>query len=160
MEQVWGPEREWDDEARRAGVAPRAVAAVIDTILSALVIGLPLAVATGEHTTVTDATGTTHYWTMGTGGFFFWGALTIVYFTVLETVAGATVGKLVLGLRVRCLDGSPIGFGSALARNLFRIVDCFPYFLPYLVGAVSIWSGADRQRVGDRIAATVVVWRE
>jgi len=40
-----------------------------------------------------------------------------------------------------------------------RIVDCFPYFLPNLVGAAFIWSRSERQSLGDRLADTIVTYR-
>jgi uncharacterized RDD family membrane protein YckC len=152
---------------RRVGVAPRAVAAVIDFFVSLLFLGLPLTMVLGErttHTTVTSdgtqATASTDtYWGMDTSVFLLWVVLTLAYFIVFETYVGATVGKLVLNLRVRQVDGNPISFEAALLRNTLRIVDCFPYFLPYLVGAGFIWSGSERrQRLGDRVADTIVTY--
>lgn len=83
--------------------------------------------------------------------------ITVVYFIVLEGAFGATVGKIVLGIRVRGLDGSRIGFGAAAIRNLARIVDAFPYVLPYLVGGIAATRSDTKQRFGDRWAKTVVV---
>jgi len=83
--------------------------------------------------------------------------ITLAYFIVLEGAFGATVGKVVLGIRVRGLDGSRIGFGSAAIRNLARIVDAFPYFLPYLVGGIAATRSETKQRFGDRWGKTVVV---
>ena len=56
-------------------------------------------------------------------------AITLAYFVVLEGAFGATVGKVVLGIRVRRPDGSRIGFGPALGGNLARVVDAFPYVI-------------------------------
>jgi uncharacterized RDD family membrane protein YckC len=83
--------------------------------------------------------------------------ITVAYFIVLEGAFGATVGKLVLGIRVRGIDGSRIGFGAAAIRNLARIVDAFPYFLPYLVGGIAATRSETKQRFGDRWAKTVVI---
>ena len=69
-------------------------------------------------------------------------------------------GKLLLGLRVRSLDGARLTLLDATIRNALRGVDGFPYFIPYLVGAITIWSDeSDRQRLGDRAAKTVVTYR-
>jgi len=84
-------------------------------------------------------------------------ALTLAYFVVLEGAFGATVGKLVLGIRVRALDGTRIGFGAAAIRNVARVVDGFPYLIPYLVGAIAVSRSETDQRLGDRWAKTVVV---
>lgn len=84
-------------------------------------------------------------------------AITLAYFVVLEGGFGATVGKVVLGIRVRRPDGSRIGFGPALTRNLARVVDAFPYVIPYLVGGIAVIRSETDQRFGDRWAKTVVI---
>ena len=83
--------------------------------------------------------------------------ITLAYFVLLEGAFGATIGKLVLGIRVRALDGTRIGFGAAAIRNLARVVDGFPYLIPYLVGAIAVSRSETDQRLGDRWAKTVVV---
>jgi uncharacterized RDD family membrane protein YckC len=83
--------------------------------------------------------------------------ITLAYFVLLEGAFGATVGKLVLGIRVRALDGTRIGFGAAAIRNLARVVDGFPYLIPYLVGAIAVSRSEIDQRLGDRWGKTVVV---
>ena len=145
---------------RHVGVAPRAVAAVIDAIISVVVFLLPLMFLLGEEQTVTSGAGTLTEWAVTVDVSLAWITLTMAYFIIFEALAGATVGKLVLSLRVRDSGGTPIGFDAAFLRNVMRIVDCFPYIpLPYLLGAVSIWVSKDRQRLGDRVADTIVTWR-
>lgn len=78
------------------------------------------------------------------------------YYIVMEAIWGATLGKMALGLRVVKMDGSPIGWKESVVRNLLRIVDAL---FGYLVGAILIWSSPLRQRLGDRVARTVVVRR-
>jgi uncharacterized RDD family membrane protein YckC len=82
-----------------------------------------------------------------------------VYFIIIEAVQGATIGKMLLGIRVVRLDGSPIGWGQSIIRNLLRIIDHIPYGIPYLLGAILIWTSPTCQRLGDRLADTVVVRR-
>ena len=82
-----------------------------------------------------------------------------VYYIVMEAMQGATVGKMALGIRVVKLDGSPISWGESIVRNLWRIVDHIPYFIPYLLGAILIRTSPTKQRLGDRVAKTVVVCR-
>lgn len=79
-----------------------------------------------------------------------------LYYVVMEWLVGATLGKLICGIRVRTVDGSKIGFVASLVRNLMRVVDGFPYFIPYLLGFIVILSGDSRQRLGDKVAHTVV----
>jgi uncharacterized RDD family membrane protein YckC len=80
--------------------------------------------------------------------------ISLVYLIVLEAIFGATVGKLVLGLRVRKLDGSPIGWKEAVIRNLILCVEEFTIFI---VTFITINKSPIRQRWGDRVAGTVVV---
>ena len=82
--------------------------------------------------------------------------LGFAYYVVLEATVGATVGKLVLGVRVTKTDGAPVGWRSSFIRNLLRVVDGIVF---YLVAAILVWNSPDRQRLGDRLASTVVVRR-
>ena len=86
-------------------------------------------------------------------------ALPFVYFIVMEAIQGATVGKMALDIRVVTLDGSPISWGASIVRNLLRIVDQLPSAIPYLLGALLVRTSTTRQRLGDRVAHTVVVHR-
>ena len=82
------------------------------------------------------------------------GLLAIAYFIVMEATQGATVGKMALGLRVVKMDGSPISWSESVIRNLLRIIDGL---FVYLVGAILIWTSPLKQRLGDRVANTVVI---
>jgi uncharacterized RDD family membrane protein YckC len=156
---------------RYPGVGPRAIAVVIDGIVGFIVIGLPILLIFGTKSTTTGphgATTTTHS-TSDPKVLTLWAILAIVYYVVFEAWLAATPGKLVLGLRVRRADGTRIDLKSALIRNLFRVIDGLPYVLPYLVGAIVVWSdgsleGEDEarsrhRRVGDRVAGTLVTYR-
>jgi uncharacterized RDD family membrane protein YckC len=86
-------------------------------------------------------------------GFF----LCLVYFTVLEALTGATIGKYLTNLRVvRDRDGGPIGWGPAVVRNLLRIIDGI---LLYLIGFILVCATKKHQRIGDLVAGTIVVRR-
>lgn len=67
---------------------------------------------------------------------------------------GETVGKRLVGIRVVAVDGGRVGLWAAFSRNLFASVDA-AFF--YLVGIAAMALSSDRQRVGDRVAGTVVV---
>lgn len=81
----------------------------------------------------------------------------LAYYIGMEGMMGATVGKLVCGIRVAMADGSKISMGAAVIRNLLRIVDAIPYLIPYLLGAILVWTSPTKQRLGDRVAKTIVV---
>ncbi len=84
------------------------------------------------------------------------GLLALAYFIVLEATQGATLGKMALGLRVTRTDGAPISWTESIIRNLLRIIDGL---FVYLIGAILIWTSPLKQRLGDRVAKTVVVRR-
>ncbi|MCA1631818.1 MAG: RDD family protein [Acidobacteria bacterium] len=79
------------------------------------------------------------------------------YFAVFEWLwHGQTPGKRALRLRVIREDGRPVTFWEAAARNLVRIFDMMPFPF-YSVGLLSVFLSSRDQRVGDFVAATVVV---
>jgi uncharacterized RDD family membrane protein YckC len=133
------------------GVGRRFVAVFID--------GLLLLVMSGPFADIQQGDG---YLRIGWHGpRVFWPSLiAIVYYVVLEGIAGATIGKFATGIRVVSEDGTKLGWAGALVRNVARVVDAFPYVLPYLVGAISVWVSPTQQRLGDRWANSVVVMKE
>jgi uncharacterized membrane protein YgcG len=103
----------------------------------------------------------------------FGGAL-FVYRIVTQACFGCTLGQLLTGMRIVKADTSPTGIQpsrlsqleyseddpiswiSALSRNIVLIFDGF--FI-YLVGALSIGYSNKSQRLGDRVAGTIVIVR-
>lgn len=130
------------------GVGRRFVAMFVDGVLLLIMSGPFADIQSGEG-----------YLRIGwSGRQLFWpGLIAIVYYVLLEGTAGATIGKLATGIRVVNQDGTKLGWTSAIIRNVARVVDAFPYGLPYIVGAVSVWASPSKQRLGDRWANTVVV---
>jgi uncharacterized RDD family membrane protein YckC len=84
-------------------------------------------------------------------------AILFAYFWLLEASFGATLGKAMVGIRVRWKPDRNYA-RSALAasaiRNLLRMVDGLGF---YLVGVVVASCSSLRRRVGDICAGTVVV---
>lgn len=76
-----------------------------------------------------------------------------LYFVLCEGIGGATVGKLLMGLRVVARDGRPCGLGAALLRAIIRPFDGILWGLP----AVLSMREPLNQRLGDRAAGTFVV---
>lgn len=151
---------------RYPGVGPRAIAVVIDSVVGFVVIGIPILWIFGKKTTVNTTGGTTtEHSTSDPKVLALWVALAIVYYVVFETWLAATPGKLILGLRVRSADGTRIDLKAALIRNLLRLVDGFPYVIPYLVGAITVWTddegaaASHHRRIGDRLGGTIVTYR-
>ena len=84
--------------------------------------------------------------------------LWMAYYIVPESLYGASLGKMLLGLCVARVDGKPLSLGSVLTRNVLRFVDVLPVF--YLIGGLSIFITDNSQRLGDKWAATTVVARD
>ena len=108
---------------------------------------------------------------IGWSGF---GAALLIYRTIAEAVLKCTFGQLAAGVRVVKADNSflgvsnkrlknlekreekPISYSVALVRNLMLGIDGF--FL-YLFGIAVILRSNKSQRLGDRLAQTVVICR-
>ena len=86
-----------------------------------------------------------------------WIAGSFAYFVLMEWLFAGTLGKLLLGIRVTTAQGEICSFGRALLRNLVRPVDAFPYLIPYLLGFLVMGTSQGRQRLGDKLAGTMVV---
>jgi uncharacterized RDD family membrane protein YckC len=86
-------------------------------------------------------------------------APTIIYFfyhPVLELLMrGQSPGKRMAGVRVVTVNGGTPGVGAVLIRNVFRLIDCLP--LLYFVGLATAMLSAQRVRIGDMAAGTLLV---
>jgi uncharacterized RDD family membrane protein YckC len=80
--------------------------------------------------------------------------LVFSYYFLLEWLFAASIGKWLFKLRVFGTDGELCSMNASLLRNLVRFVDWLPSF--YLIGLLSLVVSRDRQRIGDRVASTVV----
>ena len=79
-----------------------------------------------------------------------------LYHPVLEVVMrGRTPGKRMAGARIVTLEGETPGTGALLMRNLFRLIDSLP--VVYLVGLVCCIFTAQRVRIGDLAAGTLLI---
>jgi uncharacterized RDD family membrane protein YckC len=80
---------------------------------------------------------------------------TLLYFALMEGLAGATLGKLMTGLRVVTPEGAKCGLGRALVRWLVFAVDG-PLTL-FICGIVTSSVSAGHRRLGDMAAGTYVI---
>jgi len=145
---MYPPQYQAQPQLQYVGVGVRFLALLIDSLILGAVNGILVALFPPSP----GAVGLVGPGLAGLIG----GIIAIVYTFGLEATQGATLGKRVLGLRVVKTDGSPIGWSESIIRNLLRIVDAL---FGYLVGAILIWTSPQRQRLGDRVANTVVVRR-
>ncbi|HEY70661.1 MAG TPA: RDD family protein [Anaerolineae bacterium] len=77
----------------------------------------------------------------------------LVYAVSFEAFFGATIGKLLLGMRVIKTDGTPCDFKAALVRGVLRFVDAIVFgLIAYMSMKPPLY-----QRLGDQSAKTLVV---
>ena len=122
----------------------RFFAATFDSFL-ALIAALAVAMQFGSR-------GDVAAWTAAALAFF-------GYYLISEAILGNTFGKWVMGLRIRTLAGHKITSGQALIRSLLRVVEVNPLLFGALPAAAAMFFSKRRQRIGDRLAGTVVVPR-
>jgi uncharacterized RDD family membrane protein YckC len=138
------------------GVAIRFVAILIDYLIIGVISGIlaiPLLVAAIVNVTNGNVSAVSlgPIVALSVVGLVVW----FLYFTLLEGRYGQTVGKMALSIKVvRDADGAPIDYGEAAVRTVLRIIDGL---FDYLIGAIFIWTSDEKQRLGDRVAHTVVV---
>lgn len=120
-----------------AGVGIRALSTIIDGIILGIVGVVAAAV-------------------IGSSGSYYLFSLIFgfCYYTYFESSKGATPGKTLCGLKVVKTDGTPCDFEAAALRTICRIIDGL--FI-YLVAAILVWISVQNQRLGDKIAKTLVV---
>ena len=128
-----------------AGVFVRAIAIIIDALI--------LLIPSWLLATVAGST-TAHGFGLGGGSFYLGMLLGFAYYVYFESQLGATPGKKVMGLKVVLENGDPCDTRAAVIRTICRLVDGM---LGYLVGALFIWFSAKSQRLGDRLAGTIVI---
>jgi uncharacterized protein len=130
-------------EATYASLGQRSLAALIDNlawliVISQIAASIPASVYDDEPVVV---------------GVIFLALLSawFNYFWFAEWKWGKTIGKAVVGIRVTSEERGRAGFGPTTIRNVLRLVDVL------LIGPLLIASSDRRQRLGDRLAHTVVV---
>lgn len=139
------------DTASPALLRPRAIATVIDVLLSYFVlVTVVLAAIVGLFQDATE----------GRGGLLFANSFLILvpayltYCFLLEWRYGQTVGKVQQGLVVVTPEGRRPDIVACAIRNLLRYVDFLPF--GYLVGWYTATNSPTGQRLGDRLGGTVV----
>ena len=129
----------------------RIVAGFIDVIVLAILGGVMSAIF-GES----EADGSSFALNLSGVPFIFYIVLCFAYFFVMENATGQTLGKRVMGIKVVAVDGL-LTPQKVATRTLLRVIDGFPWVLPYLVGTVIAATSSNHQRIGDMAAKTLVV---
>jgi uncharacterized RDD family membrane protein YckC len=79
-----------------------------------------------------------------------------LYHPIVEVAMhGRTPGKRMAGVALVSRGGGTPGTGALLIRNVFRLIDSLPAF--YVIGLVSCFITANRVRIGDMAAGTLLV---
>ena len=126
------------------GIWIRFISFLIDTIVLGVLIGVIGSIL--GFSVVSRTAG----WGFGLLSFIIF----LAYFTYLEGSKGQTIGKMVTKIKVVGEDSEMINMNQAFTRNILRVIDGL---LAYLIGAILIWRSEKKQRLGDRIAKTVVI---
>lgn len=138
------------ERTRYAGLGRRTAAFLVDAVLMTMVLASVVALVYAGGAAFADPV------VLFLGVFFWAFMIQVLYFTVFEYYwKGQTPGKRLLGLRVLELNERPPDFITVFTRNTVRLIDFV--LLGYLVSLLLIASGPRAQRIGDRIADTVVV---
>lgn len=139
-----------------AGIALRFVAVLLDAIVVFFPLGILVGLMTGGGYAESGPGGSNAGVELGGDVTLLLLFLGLCYYVLCEALTGMTVGKRIVGIRVVEEDGTHVGFGAAVVRNLLRLVDGLFF---YLVGALFAFTSPQGQRLGDRAAHTVVVRR-
>jgi uncharacterized RDD family membrane protein YckC len=86
--------------------------------------------------------------------FFVWGVVWFVYASFTESSLGSTIGKQVVNLKVRTVEGEIPTIDVAFIRNVSKVF--MPLYLLDVVAGLAT-PGEPTQKYTDRIAGTVVI---
>ena len=120
------------------------MAAILDNVLAAI-LGVLLAKQLPEEWLVSQAVCVV--------------ATYFAYYLFFEILFSATPGKMLMGLRILAYNGDRCSRKQIFIRTLFRFLEVNPLLLGALPAAVRIVASRDKQRFGDKVADTIVVFR-
>jgi uncharacterized RDD family membrane protein YckC len=133
-------------------VGKRIFAACIDILLWGIVLVIASTLF-GEHTL---GEGSANFNLTGIPAVLYFIAW-MTYYIGMEYKMGGTLGKRFMKLKVVASAGGAITLRQSILRNAMRIIDGFPYIFPYGLGLIVVATNDQKQRLGDKIAHTVVV---
>ena len=76
-----------------------------------------------------------------------------LYYALMESKKGATLGKMALGIKVTDMDGNMISFGRATGRYFGKILSSLTLCIGYIIAGFS----QQKQALHDILAKTLVV---
>jgi uncharacterized RDD family membrane protein YckC len=147
-------ERPEGGSLEKAGIPLRFVAVLLDTILVFFPLALVVGLLTGGGYAEREAGSAQAGINVGGNAIWWLLALGVGYYVACEALTGMTLGKKMVGIRVVREDGEHLTVAAAVVRNVVRLVDALVF---YLVGFLFAIVSPRGQRLGDRVAGTVVV---
>lgn len=134
---------------------------VLDRRVSAffldIILWLPLFIIASQHFGTYSVRSGMIYFNLTGVPFAIFSLVFTAYYVLFEWLAGGSLGKLAVGIRVKDEQQNNPSFGKSLVRNVLRVVDGFPYIIPNLAGFIVASTSDKKQRLGDKVAHTVVV---
>ena len=134
----------WSVWATRDTIFPRHIAALLDNI-AAVALGVVAAKQLPEDQVIAQLAVCI--------------AVSLSFFLLLESIFACTPGKLLTGLVVVDMHGRRCSWRQSLLRTVLRLLEMNPLFLGWIIAAISIVSTRNHQRIGDRLAKTLVIPR-
>lgn len=132
-------------------------------IIDSLIIGIPTNIIqyailgvspTSSSTQVTNLLNTNLSEYLGV--YFITIVITLLYFALMESSKyQATLGKMVLGIKVTDLNGDKISLGRAIGRYLGKIISGFIFCIGFMMAGFT----EKKQALHDMIASTLVVMK-
>ncbi|MGB9370849.1 MAG: RDD family protein [Halobacteriota archaeon] len=145
-------------EMHYQGVAIRFVALLVDAIILGIVSYILIFLFAASAITVDTSTGAVSFGPAYYAAVVLGIVIELLYFTLLLGRYGQSVGMMVVKIKVVSeADSGPITYGAAFIRTILLYIDEIPYAIPFLLGAILIWTSDKKQRLGDRVAHTVVL---
>ena len=133
-----------------ASIGSRFVALLLDWIITGIIVLFIISAAIGLE----------EEFESGLGFLILLPIFTLFYWLFLEGINdGQTIGKMAVSIRVVKFDEftgeiSRCTISASVVRNLLRLIDGI--FL-YIVGLIAIYYSDYEQRIGDRVADTIVI---
>jgi uncharacterized RDD family membrane protein YckC len=138
-----------------AGIGSRFLAALVDTILIALLDIILIGASYLLNDTLQLLGEGDSSWLIAIlsmiAFIFFWGYY--IFFEIYWN--GQTPGKRWVKIRIIRLDGTPVTAAEVVIRNLLRVIDLLP--IAYAVGVVCMFMNDKSRRLGDLAAGTLAV---
>lgn len=86
-----------------------------------------------------------------------WLTLAALYFPVMESAFGKTLGKFALFIRVVGQDGRKPTVWQVVLRTLLRLIEVNPFLAGGIPAGLAAYFSKHRQRLGDMLAKTYVI---